>query len=116
MRYTVIYLLFFCSGGIYAQSSREVEEDRPEVDNKRQHKIERRHRPDSKTQKPKIRMKSFTQMEEEYEKRMKNLRNRYSKRDRKAYWRYIENFGHKRKVRIRPLGKRKLCKECGIVH
>ena len=25
-------------------------------------------------------------------------------------------FGHKRKPKIRPLHKRKLCKECGIVH
>ena len=25
-------------------------------------------------------------------------------------------FGHKRKPKIRPRGKRRLCKECGIVH
>ena len=25
-------------------------------------------------------------------------------------------FGHKKKPKIRPVGKRKLCKECGIVH
>ncbi|MDH3708664.1 MAG: hypothetical protein OER04_02185 [Cyclobacteriaceae bacterium] len=25
-------------------------------------------------------------------------------------------FGHKRKPKKRPVGKRKLCKECGIVH
>jgi hypothetical protein len=25
-------------------------------------------------------------------------------------------FGHKRKPKIRPVGKRKFCKECGIVH
>lgn len=25
-------------------------------------------------------------------------------------------FGHKKKPKIRPVGKRKFCKECGIVH
>lgn len=27
-----------------------------------------------------------------------------------------EYYGHRRKPKIRPVGKRRLCKECGIVH
>lgn len=56
---------------------------------------------------------------EEYKQRMKQNARKYNKIDRqkdKPQYSDPSYFGHKRKPKKRPVGKRKFCKECGIVH
>ncbi len=56
---------------------------------------------------------------QEYQQRMKSNAKKYKKIERiKDRPQYADPsyFGHKRKPKKRPVGKRKLCKECGIVH
>ena len=43
-------------------------------------------------------------------------RKRMARKMKKPQYSDPSYFGHKRKPKIRPVGKRKLCKECGIVH
>jgi RNase P subunit RPR2 len=50
---------------------------------------------------------------------MKNVAKEHRKRNKqmeKPQYSDASYFGHKRKPRIRKQGKRKMCKECGIVH
>lgn len=56
---------------------------------------------------------------QEYQQRMKANAKKYKKIERikdKPQYADPSYFGHKRKPKKRPVGKRKLCKECGIVH
>ena len=56
---------------------------------------------------------------QEYQQRMKANAKKYRKIERikdKPQYSDPSYFGHKRKPKKRPVGKRKLCKECGIVH
>jgi len=56
---------------------------------------------------------------EEYQQRMKANAKKYRKIERikdRPQYSDPSYFGHKRKPKKRPVGKRKLCKECGIVH
>ena len=105
MKYTCL-LLGICLGillsPLAAQSTREVEDNTP-VDEKRQRKIERRHRPNSKV-KAYDRLKSVARLEKEYRKRVKRLAKvygKYSRQNPATLNRYIQNFGHRRKPRIR---------------
>jgi len=55
----------------------------------------------------------------EFEKRMKTVAKKYRKEarmERKPRYSDPLYFGHKRKPKKRPVGKRKLCRECRIVH
>jgi len=55
----------------------------------------------------------------EYKKRMKANVRRYKiieRKMKKPKYSDPSYFGHKRKPKIRPVGKRKYCKECEIVH
>jgi hypothetical protein len=56
---------------------------------------------------------------QEYQQRMKKNARKYNKVERikdKPQYSDPSYFGHKRKPKKRPVGKRKFCKECGIVH
>ena len=56
---------------------------------------------------------------QEYQQRMKKNAKKYNKIERqkdKPQYSDPTYFGHKRKPKKRPVGKRKFCKECGIVH
>ena len=56
---------------------------------------------------------------QEYQQRMKKNAKKYNKIERqkdKPQYSDPSYFGHKRKPKKRPVGKRKFCKECGIVH
>jgi hypothetical protein len=56
---------------------------------------------------------------EEYEALMKQNAKKYAKMQKdmkKPQYSDPTYFGHKRKPKKRPLHKRKMCKECGIVH
>lgn len=62
---------------------------------------------------------TFDQKIEEYEQRMVANAKRYKKMEKemeKPQYSDPAYFGHKRKPKKRPIGKRKYCKECGIVH
>jgi len=55
----------------------------------------------------------------EYEKRMKANVHKYkvmARKMKKPQYSDPSYFGHKRKPKKRPVGKRKFCKECEIVH
>jgi hypothetical protein len=55
----------------------------------------------------------------EYEQRMKDNAKAYNKAAKemeKPQYSDPSYFGHKRPPKKRPVGKRKFCKECGIVH
>jgi flavin-dependent dehydrogenase len=62
---------------------------------------------------------TYDQLIEEYEQRMKAVAKQKKKEAKMAQKPQYSDplyFGHKRKPKIRPVGKRKFCKECGIVH
>ena len=59
------------------------------------------------------------QKKKEYEKRMIANVKKHNKEARlmqKPQYSDPSYFGHKRKPKKRPVGKRRLCKECGIIH
>ncbi len=61
----------------------------------------------------------FEQKKKEYEKRMIANVKKHNKEARlmqKPQYSDPSYFGHKRKPKKRPVGKRRLCKECGIIH
>lgn len=56
---------------------------------------------------------------QEFEERMKANAKKYEEQAKlaeKPQYSDPSYFGHKKKPKKRPVGKRKLCKECGIVH
>lgn len=61
----------------------------------------------------------YGRLEKEYVQRMKKVRKQKKKEAKMAEKPQYSDplyFGHKRKPKIRPVGKRKFCKECHIVH
>ena len=64
-------------------------------------------------------LQSLDQKKEEFYKRIKkNAKEdrKIARKMQKPQYSDPSYFGHKRKPKKRPVGKRKLCKECGIVH
>lgn len=56
---------------------------------------------------------------EDFEKRMKKVGRENMKEERlmkKPRYSDPTYFGHKKKPKIRPVGKKKVCKECGLKH
>lgn len=97
-----------------AQTTREVESKKQD-----ENAIFRSSGKSKKSKKNKIETKSYFETRKEFEKRMKKVAEEYRKKQRKMEKPQYSDptyFGHKRKPKIRPVGKRKLCKECGIVH
>ena len=63
--------------------------------------------------------KSLDQKKIDFQKRMvanAKYKKKVAKEMKKPQYSNPLYFGHKRKPKKRPVGKRKLCKECGIVH
>lgn len=63
--------------------------------------------------------KTHADLVREYEERMEANAKRYEKEAKlaeKPQYSDFSYFGHKKKPKKRPVGKRKFCKECGIVH
>lgn len=63
--------------------------------------------------------KSLEQKKEDFQDLMvanAKKRKKEAKLSKKPQYSDPSYFGHKRKPKKRPVGKRKLCKECGIVH
>lgn len=62
---------------------------------------------------------TYEQKIKEFEERMEANAKKYKKnlkKSQKPQYSDPSYFGHKRKPKIRKVGKRKFCKECGIVH
>lgn len=72
-----------------------------------------------KTKKKKRLSQQLDNSVEEYNKLMKQNARKYARIEKgmkKPQYSDPTYFGHKRPPKKRPLGKRKMCKECGIVH
>lgn len=73
----------------------------------------------SKKAHPKAYRKTHADLVKEYEQRMEANAKRYKKEAKmaeKPQYSDPSYFGHKKKPKKRKVGKRKFCKECGIVH
>lgn len=73
----------------------------------------------SKKSSKRISAKTHSDLVKEYEDRMEANAKRYKKEAKmaeKPQYSDPSYFGHKKKPKKRKLSKRKLCKECGIVH
>lgn len=73
----------------------------------------------SKKAKKRSNYKSQADLVKEYEDRMEANAKRYKKEAKlaeKPQYSDPSYFGHKKKPKKRPVGKRKFCKECQIVH
>ena len=92
-----------------------VEKRRPASD-KADKKAKQKHKPDSKIE---LRAR-YEKLEKEYRERLQKQAREHRKMQRKLRRnkkrRDPSYFGHKRKPKHRPPDKRRLCKECGIVH
>ena len=103
--------------GEFAPNTREaaVEKRRPSSD-KADKRAKRKHKPDSKVE---LRA-HYEQLEKEYEERLKKQAKEHKKKQRRLRQNKRRSdpsyFGHKRKPKRRSPGRRKLCKECGIIH
>lgn len=64
-------------------------------------------------------VKNLNQKQDEFQARMKSNAKedrKLARKMQKPQYSDPSYFGHKRKPKKRPVGKRKLCKECSIVH
>jgi hypothetical protein len=113
----LIFISFSCS---FAQSSKEKstkKKDKAEVDRGATYGVK-----STKTKKKKTKYsisKSFDQKVVEYEARMEANAKKYKKRAKEMKKPQYSNpsyFGHKKKPKKRPAGKKKFCKECGMSH
>ena len=72
-----------------------------------------------KGKKSEMKLKTYAETQAEFQQRMKQVAKEHRKRDKemkKPQYSDPTYFGHKKPPKIRPVGKRKMCKECGIVH
>jgi hypothetical protein len=102
-----ILFIIFSHQSVQAQTTRETE------------KQEIKRNSPSRTSKGKLKLRSSVETQKDFQKRMKNVVKEHRKRDRqmeKPQYSDPSYFGHKRKPKINKKGKRKMCKECGIVH
>lgn len=103
---TFIALQLVAYSAAFGQTTREVEK-------------EQARRASSRTSKGKLNLSTYVETQKNFEKRMKNVAKEHKKRDKmmkKPQYSDPTYFGHRRPPKIRPVGKRKMCKECGIVH
>lgn len=108
----IVFLLSFSTS--LAQSSREVE-TRSEYSTFGAKASKK----NKKSKKSDLKLKTYAETQAEFQKRMKLVAREHRKRDKemkKPQYSDPTYFGHKKPPKIRPVGKRKMCKECGIVH
>jgi hypothetical protein len=125
MRYSLLILLFLGSLSLaQGQSKKEKKQQKQEI--KAQKQLPSSREPgssDNMFRGERKMSKSSGSLEakavQEYQQRMKQNAKKYNKIDRikdKPQYSDPTYFGHKKKPKKRPVGKRKFCKECGIVH
>lgn len=108
----IVFTLLSMSDAL-AQSTREVE-TRTEFSTSNAKASKKK-----KGKKSDMKLKTYAQTQAEFEQRMKKVAKEHRKRDKemqKPQYSDPTYFGHKKPPKIRPVGKRKMCKECGIVH
>ena len=109
-------LLVICSDQSYAQSSRSVEQV---LEQRSANQVNKKKKKFRLFKKKKPAAKTDLVLREEYVKRMKSnarQKRREARLAKKPQYSDPSYFGHKRPPKKRPVGKRKFCKECGIVH
>ncbi|TRX61308.1 hypothetical protein FNH22_04435 [Fulvivirga sp. M361] len=118
------FLILVYSASSYAQSKEEKSSSNPNSFSPYSSKEEKTQvRQIKKRQKKKSFRNSFNkdmdQKIKEFDKRMQANAKMARKKERemqKPQYSDPSYFGHKRKPKKRPVGKRKFCKECSIVH
>jgi hypothetical protein len=121
MRFHLIVLLILISCSYsFAQSANKKsakERNKKEIDRGATYEIKT-----DKVKKKKSKYsisKGFDKKVEEYEKRMEDNAKKYqkmAKEMKKPQYSDPTYFGHKKKPKKRPPGKKKFCKECGMNH
>ncbi|MEM7551635.1 MAG: hypothetical protein AAF363_18265 [Bacteroidota bacterium] len=118
-----ILILFFSLGttGLIAQNSKESGTNSREYTRTFDPESEKSTVKSGKAQKKykKVLEEKYGRLEKEYVQRMRKVRKQKKKEARlseKPQYSDPLYFGHKKKPKIRPVGKRKFCKECHIVH
>ena len=112
----LMFLLLSVEG--YGQSTRSVEEILQQRSTVRNTKKKKKFSL-FKKKKSESPYKTSTQLREEFDQRMKDNSKRSRKERKMANKPQYSNplyFGHKKPPKKRPQGKKKLCKECGLVH
>lgn len=128
MKYQLILIFiavfYFSVLGVQAQSNsrapqaEKVQSSAPEGKKSTRKKNRRKDKKDKETFREQY-IKGLEDKKEEFHKRMKDNAKRDRKLKRKMehpQYSDFSYFGHKKPPKKRPVGKRKLCKECGIVH
>ena len=124
MRLLILCCLIFLVGSVnvYAQS-REKSSESPNSFSPYSAKEEKAQvRQAKKNRKKSFRVafnKNMDQKVKEFEKRMQanaKMERKKAREMQKPQYSDPSYFGHKRKPKKRPVGKRKFCKECSIVH
>ncbi len=128
---SLLFVFLFVSivGSVFAQTTKDLEPKkqgtairdgkRPNLGSNSAYKgshYEEHHR---RTTWEKLFKKKPTSLEEEYEVRMKKVAKKKREEAREMEKPQYSNplyFGHKKPPKKRPIGKRKFCDECGIVH
>ncbi|MEP2025726.1 MAG: hypothetical protein ABJH98_03970 [Reichenbachiella sp.] len=116
MRFLILFcfgiILLFVSNESFAQSSRESEVKPIPASSSQTFS-------NKKKKSKKAFNKNYDQGIKDYEKLMKANKKKYRKMAKgmeKPQYSDPTYFGHKKKPKKRPKGKRKFCDECGIVH
>ena len=119
----LVVILFFCFSQVLAQRSKNprYESGQPEIDRGATYENAKVKAKKSKPEKSETLNldQQFNQKVEEYYVRMEANSKRYKKLEkdmRKPQFSDPSYFGHKRPPKKRPPGKKKFCKECGMVH
>ena len=116
----VIFLVFLSCAYSFAQTSTKksrLKKEKQEIDRGATYAVDK-----SKVKKKEVKhsiSKSFDKKVEEYEKRMQaNVKKnaKMAKEMQKPQYSDPTYFGHKKKPKKRPAGKKKFCKECQMYH
>lgn len=121
MKYSllIVFFSFICISSYSQTRPRETSRENydRELDRGATYSVEKK-----KTSKKKVKRslsKSFDRKVEEYEERMQTNAKKYAKMEkemRKPQYSDPAYFGHKKKPKKRPPGKKKFCKECQMIH
>ena len=113
----LLSVLFIWSGVVFGQSENQTKKENKNPNSDRGATY---NDTSKKTQKKKVKYNyDFDGKIKEFDKLMQANVKKYKKRDRlmqKPQYSDPTYFGHKKKPKKRPPNKRKLCKQCDIVH
>ena len=115
----IIILLTLSCATVFAQSRKESKKkQKPEYDRGATYAVESSKRTKKKKSKYSL-AGEYDKKVEEYHARMEDNAKKYkkmAKEMKKPQYSDPSYFGHKKKPKKRPQGKKKFCKECGLYH